>query len=185
LGASTDDQIVLALARQEPQKGLETLIDAVPRLTARFPKLRVLVAGREGSVSRNLDRRIEELGVGNTVKLLGHRSDVPELLCAADVLVFPSRWEGLGGSIIEALALECPIACTDLAVLREVAQAHAEYFEAGSPDALAAAVGRVLDGGTEIERRTAAGRQLFLDRYTTGIVSQQMVDFYRDCLRSA
>jgi glycosyltransferase involved in cell wall biosynthesis len=53
------------------------------------------------------------------VRFLGTRMDVPELLCAADAFVFPSRWEGMSGAVLEAMALEAPIIASDIPSVRE------------------------------------------------------------------
>ena len=63
---------------------------------------------RAGSASRALDELTDELHLDN-VQRLGVRDDVADLIAAADVVVLPSRWEGLGGVLIEAMALEAPI----------------------------------------------------------------------------
>ena len=57
---------------------------------------------------------IDELELNQRVKLLGYRRDIPELLCAADVFVFPSYREGLPVSVMEAMASQLPIVCSNI-----------------------------------------------------------------------
>ncbi len=145
LGIPDDVPVLLAVGRHEPQKGLDRLLTAMPSVRAREPRSLLLVAGRRGSVTPSLERQIAELGLTECVRLLGHRPDVANLLTACDVMVFPSLWEGLGGSIIEAMMLRCPVVCSDLPVLREVADAAnadglVNFVECAEPTALAAGI---------------------------------------------
>jgi glycosyltransferase involved in cell wall biosynthesis len=65
----------------------------------------ILFAVRESTRPGNADALVRsEAERTPSVRLLGHRTDVPDLMCAADVLSFPARWEGLGGTLIEAMA---------------------------------------------------------------------------------
>ena len=137
--------VVLAVGRQERQKGFDLLLEAMPGIRREVPDAQLLVAGRRGSASEALENQVSRLGLDGSVRWLGHRSDIPDLLAACDVMVFPSRWEGLGSAVIEAIMLETPVVCSDLAVLREVVgAAHATacvgLVDAEEPASLAAAV---------------------------------------------
>ena len=79
-----------------------------------------MIAGREGNLTGELSDRIRRAGLEGTVALLGARRDVPTLLAAADVVVVASRWEGLGGSIIETLGAGAPIVAFGVPAVREV-----------------------------------------------------------------
>ena len=65
-----------------------------PAVVRDVPRTRLVVAGRDGNQSTLLRDQIERLGLTRSVSLLGPRTDVPDLLCAADAFVAPSRWEG-------------------------------------------------------------------------------------------
>lgn len=183
LGIESAAPLALVIGRHEEQKGLDVLIDSVPHVSRRHHGLQVLVAGKEGLATGDLEGRIERLGVGGRVRLLGHRSDVADLLAAADVFVFPSRREGFGGAVIEAMALECPIVCSDLAVLREVTQccggSVASLVPPDAAIALADAISDALDNGSAVRERTRDGRALFLERYTVAEVVRGMIGFYQ------
>ena len=105
--------------RHEHQKGQQFLVGALRKVLSVEPDTVLVVAGREGTATAALRDRIQELGVSEQVRLLGQRDDVSELLCAADVFAFPSLYEGLGGSLIEAMALEVPIVAFDVPAVRE------------------------------------------------------------------
>jgi glycosyltransferase involved in cell wall biosynthesis len=113
-------RLLLTVGRHEYQKGQIHLIDAFASISDLHPSSVLIVAGREGNASESLREKVQEAGVADRVQFLGHRADVGDLMVAADVFVFPSLWEGLGGVLIEALALEVPIVSSDLAATREV-----------------------------------------------------------------
>lgn len=182
MGLAPDDEVVLNVARQEFQKGQAYLLDAATELLERRPRLRILIAGRLGNASPDLERRREELGLDDRVRFLGHRDDVPELLAAADMFVFPSLYEGLGGAVIEAMAMGVPVVASDLPALREVLEdgRGGVLVPAGSPTAIAAAVDRLLDDRDEAESLGRGGRQIFETRFTIDRSAAGMVALYTD-----
>jgi glycosyltransferase involved in cell wall biosynthesis len=120
LGIAADAPVLITVGRREYQKGQQYLIEALPNLLANHPGLVVLIAGRDGHASQQLADLAADLGVEDAVRFLGHRSDIGDLLSAADVFVFPSVYEGLGGASLEALAMGLPLVVSDIAPLREV-----------------------------------------------------------------
>ncbi|MBM4363337.1 MAG: glycosyltransferase, partial [Deltaproteobacteria bacterium] len=86
--ALRDDQpVLLNVGREEFQKGQSTLLAAAAALRRQHPDLVVLIAGRRGNVTGELDEQLARLGLEGAVRRLGHRDDVPDLLCAADLFV--------------------------------------------------------------------------------------------------
>lgn len=120
LGISDDVPVVLAIGRQEYQKGFDRLLEAMPKVRTQLPDALLIVAGRSGSVTRQLEEQVVRLGLGESVAWVGHRPDVADLMAACDVMAFPSRWEGLGSAVVEAIMLETPVVGSDIGVLREV-----------------------------------------------------------------
>jgi glycosyltransferase involved in cell wall biosynthesis len=178
LGIDDDTLIVLGVGRVEPQKGFVHLADAIRRLPDLGRPVKVLIAGRQGTASNEVQQTIERRGLTDTVEMLGRREDVADLMVAADVLAFSSLWEGFGGTVIEALAVECPIVCFDLPVLREVLGPNAAYVPIGDSAALAETLASALSAGRN-EQRLTAGRRLFLDRYTIDVCAERTVEMYR------
>ena len=115
-----DVPVVLAAARHEYQKGLDVLLDAIASIRRDQPNIVLLLAGRDGNRTAALRYQATRLGLDDNVRFLGARDDIPDLMVAADVFVLPSRWEGLPGAVIEAMALETPVVATDLPGVREV-----------------------------------------------------------------
>lgn len=114
-----DGFMIFTSGRLAPQKGVEYLVRAAPRVRDGIPGVRVLVAG-DGPLAQQLSSLTVELGVGDTVQFLGFRADIAELLGASDLVVLPSLWEGLSISLLEAMAAGKPIVTTTLGSNREV-----------------------------------------------------------------
>jgi glycosyltransferase involved in cell wall biosynthesis len=182
LGLAPDTPLVLAAARHEHQKGLDVLLAAFPAVVAAAPGARLAVAGRTGNQTPRLRAAAE--GLGPAVGLLGARGDVAELLCAADVFVVPSRWEGFGSVLLEAMALEAPIVASDLPAVREVV-AHGDsalLVPPERPAELAEAVTATLADPAAAARRAARARERFLGEFTVDRVAEAMADCYRQAL---
>ena len=118
LGVPADAPMVLWVGRLDPVKGLDLLIDAFATV-ARDSKAHLLLAGG-GPIERHLIERIADHRLANRVRLLGPRRDVASLLKTADVFVLPSRTEGLPNSLLEAMAVGCPIVTTDVPGCRDL-----------------------------------------------------------------
>ncbi|MBK5286860.1 MAG: glycosyltransferase [Acidimicrobiia bacterium] len=185
LGLNDQQPVVLAVGRQEWQKGHDVLIAALPELARRWPSLTLLIAGRPGRQSADLEQAVARTGLSDRVRVLGFRDDVAELLCGADVLAFPSRWEGLGSSLLEAMALEIPIVASGLPAVREVlSPAEARLVAPAEPDLLAAAIGECLADPTGATRRTEAARHRFLREFTVQASASSMTAFYERALQA-
>lgn len=185
LGVGPGEPLVLAAARQEFQKGLDVLIEAFQAVRTEIPGARLVVAGRAGGLTDRLTRMIERFRLDDAVRLLGARTDVLELMCAADVFAFPSRWEGLGVALLEAMALEAPIVASDLPPVREVIgdeEERAILVSPERPDALAAALLHTLSDPRAAEARASAARARFLEAFTLDRVADATVAFYERAL---
>jgi glycosyltransferase involved in cell wall biosynthesis len=185
LGVAPRTPLVLAAARHEYQKGLDVLLAALPAVLEAQPKARLFVAGREGNRTRELTAIVERLGLAESVTFLGFRRDVEDLLCAADVFVLPSRWEGLGSVLIEAMALRAPIVATDLGPVREtVGDRTARIVPVEAPAELASAIVATLGDAAARAEMADQGYARFEGHYTIDRVAEGMMAFYRRALRA-
>lgn len=181
LGIPEDAPVVVTLGRQDFQKGQEHLIRAAGRLADRWPGLVVLVAGRSGAATSHLAALVANLELSDTVRLLGHRSDVPEILAAADVFAFPSLFEGFPGAVIEAMALGLPVVATEIAPVREIVEPERSAFlvPPRSCGDLALALDALLAHPAEAAALGRRGREIFLERLTVAKSVHGMADLYR------
>jgi glycosyltransferase involved in cell wall biosynthesis len=187
LGVDDDRPLVVAAARHEHQKGLDVLIRAVPLIAQRYPSVRVLIGGREGQRSSELRQLIEELGIDDVVELIGQRDDVPALMCAADVWCVPSRWEGLGSILIEAMCLEVPVVASSVPAICEIAGDPPVFtlVRPDNPNDLALGVLEVLSDPAFAGNRSIRARERFLSEFAAEDVARRMVGFYERSLESS
>lgn len=181
LGVAEHQVLVLAVARHHHGKGLDTLIEASSAIAAHFPDVVVAVAGAEGGATPELRRLIGARDLERTVRLLGPRSDVADLMCGADVLAFPSRREGLPGVLLEAMALEVPIVASDIPPNRE-ALGETSAAKLVPPGDAAALARRVIGTVTDPSDLRPL-RQRFEDHFTIDGTADAMVRFYESALR--
>lgn len=119
LGISPDRQIIGSIGRLVQQKGQKYLIEAIAQIKAKHPDVLLLVIG-DGPLENELKEYTKDLGIEDNVIFLGIRRDIPSLLSAMNIFVFPSLWEGLGNALIEAMAAGKPIIATGIPVVKEI-----------------------------------------------------------------
>ncbi len=179
LNVGPDVPLLLTVGRLEYQKGQIHLVDAFASISDRYPSSVLLVAGRDGNASESLRRRVEKAGIADRVHFLGHRSDVGDLMVGADIFVFPSLWEGLGGVLIEALALEVPIVSSDLAATREVVGEDGTsglLVAPGDVDALATTMERLIGDPQFREGTVVSSRRRFDAEFRLADRSQDLIE---------
>lgn len=174
LGLEEDQKVLVNIGRQDFQKGQRYLLEAMAMLVSKRPHLALLIAGRSGDASSELERLQNRLGLQGRVQFLGHRENVPEILAAADLFVFPSFYEGLPGAVIEAMALGLPIVATDIEPVRETVEVcrNAILVRPASPVKLATAIERILEDRQTALAYGARSREIFEERFT---LEQEMV----------
>jgi len=126
-------QFLLTVGRLENQKGYKDLIPAIPHILKEFPNVRFIWVG-EGGERDNLSAALHEYNVSDKVFLLGFRSDIPKLLKASDLFVFPTRYEGgQSSAIAEAMAYGLPIVTSRASGIPEVIEhkVHGLLFRTG------------------------------------------------------
>lgn len=102
LGLAEDAQVVAIIGRLGIEKGHRLFVDAAARLRPKFPSARFLIAG-EGAQRADIEAQVAQLGLQDTVRLLGHRNDLPAIYPALDVLAMASLREGLPNVLLEAM----------------------------------------------------------------------------------
>lgn len=167
LGIPPGVRVAANVAALVPHKDHVTLINAAKMLETRFPNLHWVVAG-QGELKEQLEAQIERLGLTQRVHLMGHLDQPERLTADADLFVMSSREEGLGTSVLEAMALGIPIASTSAGGLPEVLGRGAGLLvPPQDPAALSEAVARILDDpdlGRQLSERAREQVRRFSDR---------------------
>lgn len=119
LKSSCEQNIVVNIARFYPQKGHKDLIMAWSQVLSQIPIAKLLLVG-DGPLRHEMEALAEKLRLGESVQFLGARDDVPQILAASDLGVFPSLFEGLPVAPIEMMSMGLPVVASDIGPLREV-----------------------------------------------------------------
>jgi glycosyltransferase involved in cell wall biosynthesis len=183
LSIDSTTPVVLSAGRLDRQKGTDKTIEAFRLVSEKLPDAILLIAGRPGNASAVVQAKAE----GHpAIRLLGHRADVTDLMCAADVLSFPSRWEGLGGTLIEALALRLAIVASDIPPVAEtVGDVGWPLVPPDDELALSEALVSMLSLGAAGEARKDAGEARFREFFTADAAAEGMARFYAEVLSDA
>jgi glycosyltransferase involved in cell wall biosynthesis len=110
-GFDSGDYLVGIVAQLEDHKGHRYLIEAAKILKEKTRKVKVIIVG-EGSLKLELTRQAQRLQVKDLVYFMGFRSDIPRVLASLDLFVLSSHLEGLGSSIMDAMACRLPVVAT-------------------------------------------------------------------------
>jgi L-malate glycosyltransferase len=183
LGLSPSARVAVNVAALVAHKDHATLLAAAARLRERYPDLHWAIAG-EGDLRRRLEARIEELGLHGRVHLMGQIFSPERLIVDADVFVMSSQEEGLGTSVLEALALGIPVASTTAGGLPEMLGDGAGLLvPPRDPVALSGAVSEILEGAELRSRLVARGREVVL-RFSDTRMADEVESVYRSLAHS-
>ncbi|MDD5867384.1 MAG: glycosyltransferase family 4 protein [Lachnospiraceae bacterium] len=134
LGVKTDQLLFLNVGELIDRKNQKVLLEAMKKLNN--PNIVLMIAG-DGEKKEELEKNIHDLQLEKSVKLLGYRPDVKELLKAADCFVFPSYQEGLPGALMEAMAGGLPCIASNIRGNTDALQDSGFMFSPDDVDGLA------------------------------------------------
>jgi glycosyltransferase involved in cell wall biosynthesis len=173
LGVPKGAPVVGNVAALTGHKDHATLVEAMALLRPRFPEARLVIAG-EGELRAALEALARARGIADRVVFAGFREDLDRLLPAFSVFCLSSRLEGLGTSLLDAMAFALPVVATAAGGIPEAVEdgVTGRVAPPRDPSALAGALADVL--GDEERRKAfgAAGRRRYLERFT----ADRMVD---------
>lgn len=188
LGFGEDDLVVGMVTRLVREKGCVEFFQMAGRIVERWPQVRFLMVGipeaQDQSDAIDPAQLMREYGVADRCIALEHRTDMPELYAAMDVLVLPSYREGIPRSLIEAGAMGLPVVASDIRGCREVVVEGetGSLFPLKDVGACADAVEQLLGDGGLRRRLGDAGRQRVMEHYTEARTTARVATCYRKCL---
>ncbi len=152
------DQFVLAVGTVQPRKNLPTLARAMA-LSPKLADLHLMIAGRPGWMYEDVLQDIQSSGLGSRLHMLNYvpDDDLPALYRAASLFVQPSRFEGFGMPVLEAMACGTPVVAARGSSLDEIGGEVAIRFSADDPDELAAQIEDLLGNPVKADAARMAG----------------------------
>ena len=175
LGIPDEAAVLLSVGDLNKNKNHRAVLEALARMENR--NLHYVVCGR-GPLKEELEAFAREKGLGDRVRFVGYRNDIPAFYAMADVFVFPSFREGLSVSVMEAMASGLPIVCSRIRGNTDMVEegVNGYLMEPGDPDSIAGALRRLEDGGKreEISRNNLKKAEI----YSLGVIAEQYRQLY-------
>jgi glycosyltransferase involved in cell wall biosynthesis len=180
LGIPGRGQLVVTLGALTPEKDHSTLISAAGGLVRDLPDVHWVIVG-DGPLRTVLEQQIARSGLAKRVHLLGPLEDAHRALEEADLFVLTSRSEGLGSSVLAAMAQGVPVVATRTGGVPEIlGTGGGVLVEPNDPQGLASAIRRVV-GDAELRQQLTGKARKELVRFSVGAVADQVLSVYRSC----
>jgi len=164
-----DGPIVLFIGQLTPRKGCDRLIEALPAINAAVPDAHVVVVSHNPAQQAHLSTRAAQLGATSRLRFVGRVSEAQKvaLMAAAACLVVPSRYEGFGLPLLEAMQAGVPLVASAIPVIDEIVTDGLDglLVDAGEPSVLAAGIVRLLIDPTLRQRLVAGGQHTVAARF--------------------
>jgi len=184
LAVGDEELVVGTVGRLLERKGHYELVEAWAAVQRHHQNARLLVVG-DGPKDGAIQAHARDVGCADSIEFLGRRDDVPELLAAMDVFVFPSHFEGLPGAVIEAMAAGRPIVATPVDGTAELLDAYETglFVPVEDPDAIAWAVTTLLDCPDLREVLGKRAQQRAVAEFSTDVMVGEFEELY-ECVLS-
>ena len=180
-----DDRLVAcAVGRLSHEKGQDVLLSAFGRIASRVPTLHLAFAG-DGPDHDALLAQTRTLGLESRVHFLGHQRDVARVYAASDLLVLPSRSEGMPNVLLEAMSLGLPVVATSVGGVPEVARDgdNAWVVRSDDPESLANAISAAIESSSERIRRAESARREVNEHRSPARRAERFMALYHDVLQ--
>ena len=177
--------LILTVSRLLIRKGYLEAINAIHLVVKKHPDVKYLIAGK-GHDEAKIRTLIKEKKLGNNIFLLGSRNDVPSLLEAADIFLFPSHYEGQGGALIEAMLMGKKIIATRIPVLEESIKDNfsAKLFDYRSVKDMADKIIWAIENPEDMNKLALMAKNVAEQRFSIEEIAQKHEELYEDVLNN-
>ncbi|NOK59940.1 MAG: Glycosyl transferase, group 1 family protein [Chloroflexi bacterium AL-W] len=184
--ADISTPIVLFIGQLTPRKGSDILVESLPEIVARHPTTTVVMVSYNPALQAELTSRAEALGVAERLCFVGRVSEAQKraLMRAATCMVIPSRYEGFGLPLLEAMQAEVPIVASNIPVVDEIVtdNVNGMLVAAENPSALAYGANRLIEDAALRSRLIAGGRTRLRDDFDEDTLITRMLTCYAKVL---
>jgi glycosyltransferase involved in cell wall biosynthesis len=183
--AADNDRVVFFVGRLTYEKGVHLLMDAIPRVLARYQDVKFIIAGK-GQELDALRQRAWNMGVAHRVDFPGFlpEEDLLKMFRVVDVAVFPSLYEPFGIVALEGMVAGLPVVVSDAGGLNEIVEdrVNGMKFPTGNPDLLADAIVTLLLDGDLRARITETAHRMIMEKYLWKHIAEQTVKTYESAM---
>ena len=180
-----DNVVVGNVARIFPdKKGQDILIRAISKVAQKYPNIKCVFAGAaDKEHEKNLVQLkglVYDLGLNDNVEFLGNVTDIPEFLSTIEIFVLPSRFEGFGISLIEAMAMGVPCIASNIDGPAEIIgdNEHGYLFAGGNVDELAERLVYVIEHYSKEKSRAIQNIDYVTQRFDISIMCDKLLELY-------
>lgn len=183
LNIGSGHSVVMMIGRMWIQKNPLAFVQAASEAIGRGSKAVFVMIG-DGGMRADTERRIAELGIESSFRLLGWRDDVAQVLPLADLLVLPSRWEGMPLVLLEAQACGLPVIASDIPGNQHCVLDGIDgiLVRLDQPGGFGRAISELLDDPDRRQRMGRAGRRKVLEQFGIDRRTQRVVEVYERLL---
>jgi glycosyltransferase involved in cell wall biosynthesis len=179
----SDEKIVINVAHLAGHKGQKYLVQAIPRVLDKIPNVRFFIIGK-GELMADLKQLSASLGLNKKLVFTGFREDVGAFYNIADLFVMSSVQEGLGTSVLDALAVGKPVVAARSGGIPEIISdgETGRLVEAADPSALAKGIVDLLQQTNLAQKMAAQGQKVVRERFSIDAMVEQYVRVYQRIL---
>ncbi len=179
-------RMLLFVGRLHPQKALDWLLSLAPDLLMRLSEHDLVLVG-QGPQQAELERMVAAAGLESRVHFAGWRADIPELLAACDLLLLPSRWEGMPNIVLEAMAGGRPVCATRADGVQELlgGQSEAQTADFGDRQRFIANAVRLVQDRQLATRIGQANRRRAAEQFSLTAMIRAYEQLYEHLLSPA
>ncbi|MCL6098957.1 MAG: glycosyltransferase family 4 protein [Bacteroidetes bacterium] len=180
-----DDELLIGMSgRFSPGKGHEEFLSAVKHLSRKFSNLRFMIVGEpsmgEDSYAADIKILASEQGLIDKIIFTGYRADVPQVLAAMDIFVFPSHAEAFGMALAEAMSMEKPSVCSNSDGVLEIAVdgVTSYLFESKNAKDLANKIEVLINSPAKRKEFGEAARKRVIDLFNINKFTKELLSIY-------
>lgn len=181
-GIRPGEVVVGFVGQIDERKCIQDIIDSIPAVLKAVPDARFLFVGK-GNLENDLLRQRSKRGLAKEIIYAGFRKDIPAIMQAIDLLILPSKVEGFGYVLIEAMAAAKPVVATNVSSIPEIVK-HGEtgfLVPVHQPEKLANAIVTILKDENLAVLMGQNGRERMLENFTIERMISQIESIFVDC----
>ncbi len=178
-GIAPTRRLMTFIGRLHPQKGLDQLLPHLADTFAALPSHDLLVVG-DGPANAALQQQVRELQLTQRIHFVGYRQDIPQVLAASDLLILPSRYEGMPNVVMEAMAAAKPIVCTRVHGIEELlGELTSEQVRDDGEASFAKQITRLLQAPAQAEQLGQANLARIAEHFSLAAMTDASEQLYR------